>query len=71
MQICAGSVCIALGGLVGYAIMSTCYAPSGHKALSWDCGKVFVAVVAVLEAVRLGLGALVLWLHKRENIAVP
>ncbi|KAK9845225.1 hypothetical protein WJX81_000502 [Elliptochloris bilobata] len=82
-QIFAGSVCIALGGLVGFAVNSGCgrgCSPVGFPAgpagftLSGGCrgcGWPFVLLVSVFEALRLALGVLMLWLHKHENIAVP
>ena len=71
-QIFAGSVCIALGGLVGYALSKECSSePQVAHAGQDKCDLHFVALVSVFEGVRLALGALMLWLHKRENIAVP
>ena len=83
VQIFAGSVCIALGGLVGFALNSGCGRgcspvgyPVGPAALPppggcRGCGWPFVVVISVLEAVRLALASLMLWLHKHENIAIP
>ena len=82
-QIFAGSACIALGGLAGFALNKGCGRgcspiglPAGHAELfapgsCRGCGWPFVVVVSVLEAARLALSALKLWLHKHENIAIP
>ena len=82
-QIFAGSACIALGGLAGFALNKGCgrgcspvgypvgpealFAPGGCRGCGWP----FVVVVCVLETVRLALSSLMLWLHKHENIAIP
>ena len=78
-QIFTGSACIALGGLVGYAIDGTCAQACAAETLfsraaacaPSPCTWQFLLPVSLLEAVRLALGALFLWLHRRENIAVP
>ena len=82
-QIFAGSACIALGGLAGFALNKGCgrgCTPVGYPVGSAGlpapggcrgCGWPFVVVVCVLEAVRLALSSLMLWLHKHENIAIP